>query len=178
METGIHFGVLVPMVAVIALAYVAGFYIQATAIPVAPPGPPMDSAPEDCKAACQQWQAAQLARALADNAVRTAKAIADKATAAKDTAFWAQLTALALYLSAILNPGMAGFASDFFVLYMLAMAYYIYCIGAQKAALKDYEDKVQAARDAYINENQARWTVITTCTGEQADDCLAHPQPA
>lgn len=178
METAINLVVVVSVVGVVAAAYVTGYFLQATAIPIPRPGPPMDSAPEDCKAACRQWQMAQLARVTAERAVQTAKLLADAAKISADKAFWLQIGALATWLAFELNPLLRGYAIYFNILYVAACIYYIVCVGKLAAALKDLEKKALELQAAYNTENNARMLVLTTCTGEQADDCLSHPQPS
>lgn len=177
METTIDLIVVVSVVGGVATAYITGYFLQATAIPIQRPGPPMDNAPEDCKAACRQWQLAQLARVTAERAVQTAKLLADAAKVSADKAFWLQISALALWLGFALNPVLREYAIYLNILYLAAVAHYIVCLGKLDAALKDLEKNALELQADYNAENNARMLVITTCTGEQADDCLSHPQP-
>lgn len=178
METSIDVVILVPVIIGVAAVYVFGYFLQATASAIPRPGPPMDTAPEDCKAACKQWQVAQIARVAAERAVQAAKTLADAAKVSADSAFWLQIGALALYLSFLLNPVLRAYAIYLLGLYIAACIYYIFCVGKLEAALKDLENKALDLQAAYNAENNARMLVITTCTAEQADDCLSHPQPS
>lgn len=165
--------VVVGVVAFIAL----GFFIQGTASIVVIPGSTVETAAEDCKAACRQWQECQLVRCAADRAVQAAQALADAAKDRASTAFWLEIAALAIYLGLLLNPLTRIQAMYALALYFAALAFYLACVGAQERALRDLADKVKTAQQAFNNEMAARSLVLNTCTPAQADDCLAHPQP-
>ena len=174
METGIHIGIIVSVLAVVAVIYSAGFYLKPGLTPYAPPGSPIGPAPDDCKAACRQWQAARLARIAADQTLQTAQATYEVAKAMTNNAYWLMISALAVYVSALLNPGMAGYVFDFFVLYLAANGYYLFRLGEQHKAQAALQAAINARQEAFVAENTAYWTVINKCTPEQADECLSH----
>src|SRR6185369_5443971 len=176
MDIAVHAGVLIPVLAALVAAYGFGRYKQTTSIPAPPSGSPMDNAPADCKAACQRWQQSQMARNIADRAVQAAKILFDIAKINSDKAFWLMVAALALYISASVNPVLAGYVFHFYILYLAANLNYIFCLGQMDTQRKDLTDRVRDAQNAAIAENADRWTVITTCNADEADDCLSHPQ--